>query len=142
MPLVAKEPETPAVKRILVCDLTPNTEGNADGVGIADFATQRLVDKIDMNALYVNAITGAEPEHAKIPLTLKNDKEGIEIAIGSIGLVPHAQLKIIRIKNTMRLGEIDISEAYRAELSSRKDLAIITDARPMAFNQEGNLEPF
>ncbi|MEE9495347.1 MAG: lactate racemase domain-containing protein [Desulfobacterales bacterium] len=142
MPLVAKEPETPEVKRILVCDLTPKTEGNADGVGIADLVTQRLVDKIDMNALYVNAITGAEPEHAKIPLTLKNDKEGIEIAIGSIGLVPHEQLKIIRIKNTMRLGEVDISEAYREELSRRKDLEIITEARPMAFNQEGNLEPF
>lgn len=142
MPLVAKEPEIPKVKRIIVCDLTESTAGNADGVGIADFVTQRLVDKINLNALYVNAIAGAEPEHAKIPLTLKNDREGIGVAIRSMGLIPRNDLKIIRIKNTMCLGDVDISEAYKAELSRRKDLEIITEARPMAFDQKDNLEPF
>jgi len=47
MPLVAEEPKSPRIKRIVVCDLTDKTEGNADGVGLADFVIQRLVDKID-----------------------------------------------------------------------------------------------
>lgn len=142
MPLVAKEPETPKVKRILVCDLTRNTEGNADGVGIADFVTQRLVDRIDMKALYVNALAGAEPEHAKIPMALANDKKAIDAAIGSVGLIPPEELKIIRIKNTLQLFEVDVSPVYADELSSRDDLEIIAEKRSMAFDRHGNLEPF
>lgn len=142
MPLVAKEPDTPRVKRIVVCNLTENTEGNADGVGIADFVTQRLVDKIDFNTLYVNAIAGCETEHAKIPLTLKNDQEAIEIAIGSLGMISQEKLKIIRIENTLRLGEVMVSEAYLNEISQREDLEIIAESRPMDFKTNGNLMAF
>lgn len=142
MPLVAREPETPQIKRIVVCDLTEKTEGNADGVGIADFVTQRLVDKIDLNALYVNAIAGAEPEHAKIPLTLKNDQQAIEAAIGSVGLIPVDKLKIMRIKNTLRLDEVDVSEAYQKDLSQRNDLDLIKKPETLQFDRKGNLMPF
>jgi len=81
MPLVSQDPEFPKIKRILVCDLTEASEGNATGVGIADFITQRLYDKIDKEALDMNSITGVSPEPGKIPLTLKDDRYAIEIAI-------------------------------------------------------------
>lgn len=142
MPLLEKEPETPKVKRIIVCDLTKNSEGNAVGVGMADFVTKRLVDKVDIDATYINAITGGDPEHAKIPLTLKNDREAIDVAAESIGLIDRGGLRIMRIKDTKHLGEVDISQAYRKELSKRKDLEIIGEEKPMVFDQEGNLEPF
>ena len=142
MPLVTKEPETPRVKRIVVCDLSPNTEGNADGVGMADFVTQRLVNKIDLDALYMNAITGVEPEHAKIPIALKHDREAIEVAMTSVGLTPPEKLRMIRVKNTKDLGEVEISQAYEGALSERNDLEIILEARPMVFDQEGYLKPF
>ena len=142
MPLVAEEPKSPRIKRIAVCDLTEKTEGNADGVGLADFVTQRLADKIDLHALYVNAIAGAEPEHAKIPLTLKNDRDAIQVAIDSIGLIPTEQLKIMRIKNTASLSEVMLSDAYKSELSERDDLELITESKPMTFDSNGNLTTF
>ena len=142
MPLVAEEPKSPQVKRIVVLDLTKNSAGNADGIGIADFVTRRLVDKVDLNALYVNAIAGAEPEHAKIPLTLKNDREAIEVAVGSVGLIPTDKLKIIRIKNTLRLDEIEVSVAYQIQLRRRDDLTVIKNPRAMQFDRTGNLQPF
>jgi hypothetical protein len=141
MPLVTKEPETPRVKRIVVCDLSPNTEGNADGVGMADFVTQRLVSKIDLDALYMNSITAVEPEHAKIPVALKHDREAIEVAMTSVGLIPPEKLKMIRIKNTKHLGEVEISQAYEDELSKRNDLEIISEEKPIAFDEEGCLKP-
>ena len=140
MPLVASEPESPKVKRIVVCDLTDNTEGNADGVGLADFVTRRLVDKIEMEALKVNAITGAEPEHARIPMALDNDREALKVAIGSVGLIPTDKLKVIRIKNTMELAEIEISTAYKDDLDLRKDLEVIADEKSIEFNPEDNFE--
>ena len=142
LPLLTKDPESPKVKRILVCDLTEGSEGNAVGVGIADIITQRLLDKIDMEALNINTITGACPEMGKIPLTLKNDREAIEIAIKSVGLIPRDQLKIIRIKNTTSLSEVDVSVGYEEELFRRRDLDIIIQKRPMAFDESGNLESF
>jgi hypothetical protein len=142
MPLLEKEPTTPRVKRIIACDLTENSEGNAVGIGMADFVTTRLVDKMDMDATYVNAITGGEPEHAKIPLTLKNDREAIEVAAGSVGLVAPEDLRIMRIKSTKHLGEVDISPTYASELSKRSDVHIISEAKPLVFDKESNLEPF
>jgi hypothetical protein len=142
LPLVTKEPESPKVKRILVCDLTEGSEGNAVGVGIADLITQRLLDNIDMDALNINTITGVCPEMGKIPLTLKNDREAIKIAIKCVGLIPLDELKIIRIKNTSLLSEVDISEGYEEELSRRNDLEVIIEKRSMEFDEAGNLEPF
>jgi hypothetical protein len=41
------EPETPKISRIYVRDLSAKTYGNAIGIGLADFCSQRLADKID-----------------------------------------------------------------------------------------------
>lgn len=142
MPLVAEEPESPRIKRIVVCDLTEGSEGNAVGVGIADMITQRLVDKIDMDALNINTITGVSPEMGKIPLTLRNDGEAIEIAIKCVGLISKEKLKIMRIKNTALLSEVEVSEAYEEELSRRGDLEIVIQKRAMEFDAAGNLNSF
>ncbi len=141
MPLIALEPESPRIKRIVVCDLTKNTAGNADGVGLADFITQKLMNKIDMKALYVNALAGAEPEHAKIPMAMPSDLDAVKAAIDSVGLIPPDKLKIIRIKNTMQLGRVEVSEAYESELARRGDLEIIRHLDPPAFNDLGDLAP-
>ena len=142
LPLVTNDPESPKIKRIVVCDLTAGSEGNAVGVGIADVITRRLLDKIDMDALNINTITGVCPEMGKIPLTMKNDKEAIEVAIKCVGLIPCDRLKIIRIKNTSFLSEVEVSEAYEEELASRADLEVIIEKRAMNFDTDGNLLPF
>jgi hypothetical protein len=142
LPLVTEEPQSPTIKRIVVCDLTEGSEGNAVGVGIADIITQRLLDKIDMASLNINSITGVCPEMGKIPLTLQNDREAIAFAHKSVGLISTEKLKIMRIKNTAVLSEVDVSEAYEEELSKRKDLEITLPKRTMVFDQEGNLELF
>jgi hypothetical protein len=142
LPLVTPEPERPKIKRIVVSDLTEGSEGNAVGVGIADIITQRLLDKIDMDALNMNTITGVCPEMGKIPLTVKNDYEAIEIAIKCVGLIPREKLKIIRIKNTSLLSEVEITEAYEDEISKRDDLEVVSPKREMEFDAAGNLRPF
>jgi len=142
LPLIAAEPQRPKIKRIVVCDLTAGSEGNAVGVGIVDIITQRLLDKIDMAALNINTITGVCPEMGKIPLTVKNDREAIEIAIKCVGLIPKNQLKVMRIQNTARLSEVDVSQAYEAELAKRSDLEVVRGKRAMGFDTAGNLLPF
>jgi hypothetical protein len=142
LPLVTPDPERPRIKRIVVSDLTEGSEGNAVGVGIADIITRRLFDKIDMDALNMNTITGVCPEMGKIPLTVKNDYEAIEIAIKCVGLIPREKLKVMRIKNTSLLSEVEISQAYEDEISKRDDLEVVSTKRKMEFDAAGNLRPF
>ncbi len=112
------------------------------GVGIVDIITRRLLDKIDMDALNINTITGVCPEMGKIPLTMKNDREAIGTAIKCVGLIPKDKLKIMRIKKTARLSEIDVSQAYAEELAMRSDLEVVIGKRAMGFDADGNLLPF
>jgi len=142
MPLVSPDPEYPKIKRIVVGDLTADTEGNATGVGIADFITQRLLDKIDRQASDMNNITGLSPEMGKIPIALASDQEALTVAIRCLGLVSPEKLKIMRIKNTSQLSEIEVSEAYAREFEGRSEIEIIRPKQPWDFDGEGNLPPF
>ena len=86
--------------------------------------------------------SGVCPEMGKIPLTLKNDREAIRTAIKCVDLIPLVQLKIMRVKNTSCISDVDISQGYENELPQRSDLTIVEEKKPMFFNQSGNLEPF
>ena len=142
LPLFSKEPETPRIKRIVVCDLTEKSDGNAAGIGNADLVTQRLVDKMDVEATNVNCLSSCDPEGGKIPITLPNDRGLIEMAIQCVGMIPPDKIKVIRIRNTLYLREVEVSEAYSEDIVRRADLEIIEEARPMTFDSMDNLEPF
>ncbi len=132
-------PHPVEVKRLFVRDLTDKSKGNANGIGLADVTTKRLVDKIDYDATYKNCITGISLEKAAVPMHFESDREAIEVALGSIGLIPAEKSKIVRIKNTLRLETVEVSEAYAEDFQQRPDLEIIGGPYPMEFNSENNL---
>src|SRR5256886_10441397 len=102
----------PKILWIVALELTDESYGNATGIGNADFTTRRLVEKIDMKPTLINCITACTPNGAKIPATYDTDREAIETALSCIGLTPPEKARVIRIKNTLMLGEIEVSEAY------------------------------
>ena len=132
-------PHPAKVKRLFVRDLTDRSKGNATGIGLADITTKRLVDKIDYTATYKNCITGISLEKAAVPMYFENDREAIAVALGSIGLIPAAQSKIVRIKNTLRVDTAEVSEAYAEMFQRRSDLEIISGPNAMVFDGENNL---
>ena len=142
MPLVSPDPEYPQIKRIVVGDLTDESEGNATGVGTADFITQRLFEKIDRQASDMNNITGLSPEMGKIPIALANDQEALNVAIRCLGLVTTEKLKIMRIKNTSKISEVEVSEAYESDFKGRSEIEIVQAKQSWKFDGEGNLPPF
>ncbi|MBI5969042.1 MAG: DUF2088 domain-containing protein [Deltaproteobacteria bacterium] len=134
-------PHPTNIKRLFVRDLTPNSEGNATGIGLADLTTKRLVDKINYQATYMNCITGISLEKAAVPMHFETDQEAIKVALGSIGLIPPEKSKIVRIKNTLQVDEVEVSEEYGQELKERSDLQILDGPKPMPFDAQGNLLP-
>jgi hypothetical protein len=128
-------------KRLFVRDLTPSSDGNANGIGFADLTTKRLVDKIDRAATYMNCITAISIEKAAIPMYFETDRQCIEVALGSVGLIPPKRSRIVRIKNTLQLDEVEVSEIYKDEISARRDLEVLAGPRVLSFDKRGNLLP-
>ena len=135
----AKAPSKPKILRIFVRDLTPNTYGNATGIGLADFTTKRLVDKIDYQATYMNCITGGAPEQGRIPPYYKSDREAIETAFRTFGMVKPEDARIVHIANTLRLEEMEISESLMAAAKALPKVTVLGKPRPMAFDRRRNL---
>ncbi len=136
------EPEKPAILRIFVRDLTEESNGNATGVGLADFTTTRLVEKMDRYATYMNGITGLGPQKSKVPFYYDTDREAIEIALNTIGLTPPEEAKVARVDSTLKLATLDISEAFIEDAKLRRDLEIVGEVKSFEFDASGNLAPF
>ncbi len=139
---VQKPAGKPHVRILFVRDITPEAEGNAIGVGFAEMTTKRLVRKINYAAMHMNAITSGVAEAAKVPMAFDTDRQAIEIALGMIGLTPPEQARVVRIKNTLHLTEIDCSEALLAEVKAHKRLTPATTGAAMSFDAQGNLTAF
>jgi hypothetical protein len=133
-------PADPKILWIVALDITDESYGNATGLGNADFTTRRLVDKIDMKATLINCITACAPWGARVPATYETDREAVETALSCIGLTPPERARVIRIKNTLMLGELEISEAFAAEVDKRRDLTTLGTA-PLEFDVAGRLRP-
>lgn len=139
MNIYTPDPEWPKITRIFVRDLTEETSGNAIGIGMTDFTTKRLVDKIDWSSTYVNAITGLVVEKARLPIVCENDKEAIAIALKTIGLVLPKDAKVIWIKDTLSLGEVMVSESFLPLISGKHNLEVIEEPKELLFDKNGNL---
>jgi hypothetical protein len=134
-----REPESPRISRIVVLDLTEESHGNAVGVGLADFTTRRLADRLDPAATAVNAITAMTPEKGRLPIVLDTDQAAVDAALETIGAVRSAEARLVHIKNTLEIGELDVSQAYMEMVKDRADLQIVEDLGPLAFDSSGRL---
>ena len=135
----AAEKEYPKVTRILVRGLTEETHGNASGIGTAEYAHKRAIEEMDREITYINCMTGNHPSGAHIPLYFDTDQVCIQKALETVGLVEPENAKVLRIHNTLELGELLVSEAYRTEIEQRDDLEIVGEAEDMPFDENGDL---
>lgn len=134
---------TPKIKRIVVLDLSEKSHGNAVGIGLADITTRRVFSKIDFEATFMNCLTSTWLEPAKIPPFLPNDRDAILMAIRCCGPIDPAKAKIVRIKNTLDLEYMWISESLCELVKRDKELSkrieILGEPREMQFDVLGNL---
>lgn len=130
------------ISRIFVRDLTPNSHGNACGIGLADFTTRKLVNKINFPETYINCITAVRPEGAKIPMTFECDKDALDAAISTCGLESVEDIRIVWIKSTLDLEKIILSEGFLDDLNGSHDIEQISSAKEITFDSLGNLPLF
>ena len=139
MNIYERDCETPRITRVIIRDLTEKTECNAVGIGLADFTTQRAVDKIDFEALNTNCITAVTPEKGRIPITLKTDKGALEAALKTIGLWTPENVRIAWVSNSVSLEWLAVSKKLINSVRSREDISIQDGLFEFPFDSDDNL---
>ena len=129
----------PEVSKMVVLDLTEKTGGNANGVGTADFTTRRLVDKTDFKAMYANGLTSTVVRPNAIPNTMDCDLDAIRAAVKTSNALDISKVRLVRIKDTLHLGEIMISESMLEEAKSIPNVTILSEPFALQFDAKGNL---
>jgi hypothetical protein len=138
----AADQEFPKVLRIVVRSLTEASHGNAIGIGMAEFCTTRLLAQHDRHATWTNVLTSGNLQVVKYPLHFDTDREILDAALPTIGLTESEDAKILWIKNTLQVGEVECSAAYLAEARTRADLEILTPLHDLPLDAAGNLPLF
>ncbi|MSU78235.1 MAG: DUF2088 domain-containing protein [Gemmataceae bacterium] len=129
----------PTMRYIFLRGLTEHTHGNACGIGFADFCTTRLVKGMDYNVTRINCVTSGYPEGANIAVHFDSDREVLDAALNIIGSRSPEQARVMHIKNTLMLEDVEVSEACLKDLKSMTDFDVLKGPYDVTFDANGNL---
>ena len=130
----------PEVERMVFLDLTPETDGNANGLGMADVVTERLASEVDRPATYMNALTSTTPAPVKLPMVMPDDRSAIAAALAMCAGVTPAEARLVRIKNTLELRKMWVSKALLDEVEETEGLRVLEDPQPISFDDDGSID--
>lgn len=131
----------PVIRKIAVLDLTAETQGNANGLGLADLIPQRVLEKIDLPATYMNALTSTVIDSVRLPMVLASDRDVLDAAVLTAPRIDGGETRLVYIRNTLALREVAVSESLVPHLLPHA--GPVADAAPAAlvFAEDGTLRP-
>ena len=134
------ESDRPRISAIVVLDLTEASHGNATGIGLADFTTDHLVSKIDWHATYVNGYTSGVGGlmRNRLPWVFPDDRAAIAAAIRMCGKPDPSTVRLVRVKNTLMVAHMEISESLLEE-SPDVRVEVVGPPQPLTFEAAGRL---
>jgi hypothetical protein len=132
----------PYVKKIAVLGLTPETHGNATGLGAADVITMRLYREMDIVKTYTNIITSTYLDGGAIPMIMNTDEDAIRLAAKTVVRTKPQDTRIVRIANTLEIVDLHVSEPMMKYVKANPSLFdIVGEPEPFKFDAKGNLYP-
>jgi hypothetical protein len=129
----------PDFQTLILLDLTAHSEGNALGMGFVDLTTRRVMDKVDFQATYANALTTGILRSVRFPVTLENDRAVLDAAL--LHIPDLSRIRMIRIVNTLKLDTFWASGTLLPELRSQPHIVVDDRPLPIAFNEESRMLP-
>lgn len=131
--------EAPEIFLVYARDLTQESDGNALGMGLADFAHERLRKKIDFEKMYVNARTSMSHHLVRLPMVLPSDRDALDFALDVLGKPEPAEQRIVRIRNTQSLSRLAISERLARDAPALPGWQLAAQSFQLGFDAGGNL---
>lgn len=129
------------VQRTCFLNLSEESHGNALGCGLASAITKKIFDEMDVEKMYPNCITSTVLNSARIPCVVANDKEAMQICIRTCNKVDPKRMRMVRIANSLHIGEIMLSESYYEDVKNGKypGLEAIDEPKELSFDEAGNV---
>lgn len=124
----------PDIARTVVLGLTKKTNGNANGIGMADMTTKGVFEEIIWEKGYANALTSTVIEVVKLPMILETKELAVKAAIKTCNAFDLEKVRAVRIKNTLEIGEIWISESMVSEAEENPNLEILSQSEALALD--------
>ena len=131
--------EAPQIRLIYVRDLTPESGGNALGVGLADAIHERLYRKIDLQKMYANARTSMNPPMPRIPIFFPCDQQALAWLLGALGSPEPAEQRVAWIRNTLNLNHIAISDSLARDAAALPGWRLLAEPFTPSFDGGGDL---
>jgi hypothetical protein len=128
----------PTATRVAVLDVSDRSHGNSCGVGMADITTSRLFNKINLEYTYANVLTSTVTQSARIGLIMDSDRLAIQAAIKTCNVRDLSRIRMVRIANTLHVGEIYISESMLEEAREHPSVVVVSEPQPWVFDASGN----
>ena len=133
---------SPNVKKIAVLGLTPETHGNATGLGAADVITMDVYRELDIAKTYANVITSMYLDGAAIPIIMNNDREAIQLAVKTVVRVKPENTKVVRISTTLEVMDLHVSENLLPYIKNNPDkFEILGEPAVTKFDDNGKIYP-
>lgn len=132
----------PKTIKLGLLDLSKGSGGNANGMGLADFITRKLYNKIDFEATYLNSLTSTEPNSTKVPMVLENDRLVVQACLKLCGQLDSYRSRLVFIRNTKALDQVYMTSAAVESICADADVEVDTSSVDLPFDQTGNLMPF
>lgn len=125
------------LKKLFIRSLNEETHHNGCGLSVADVTTRRCVNSVDFETTWINVITSTMLNGGAIPIYLENDREALLVAIRTCNGIDFSKARVVRIKDTLHMEYIEVSESYYGELKDHPEIEILSDPYEIDFDDEG-----
>lgn len=119
----------PKYQRLVLLDVTPESHGNGIGVGLFDVVTKKVTEQLDLESMYANAIACNCLGDANVPCTVANEEMAVRVALKCCRGIDRNSPKIIKIKDTLHLEYIEVSEALLGCVRSDSRLELLPEGK-------------
>ncbi len=136
------EPTAPRIGCLAVLNMTDESHGNGCGLGLAEITTRKVLEKVDFLTTADNAVSSMAPEQGRLPCVMANDFKAIRAAMSLAGPVAASELRLVYIRNTLRLETLMVGEALRPQVEKNPRLEILGPPEEMLFDANGELINF
>ena len=114
----------PDINQMVLLDVTPASHGNAIGLGLFDVTVKKVFDQLDFESTYANGIACRCIGDCKIPLVAKDEDEAERVAIKCVRGVDLEDLRVVKIKNTLELEYIEVSDKVLEDIKDDERIVL------------------
>lgn len=131
-------PDLPRIHRVYARGITDLSYGSAVGLGMADAVHGRMLKGIDWKPTIINSLTASTPACIRTPIHFDNDREVLNRLAPTVGKTDLSDVTYCRIRNTLELVHLAISENLIHSLPS--NVEVVSKPFELRFDPAGDFQ--